>query len=190
MKGNAMVLNLDNIVPFPGKTGAAAAERTAETNDQELFLHHLLPVKKHLYNFIRKSLNFSPETDDIFQDTLLKGYRYFYSFKREGNFKTWIFTIAHNLVKDHFKRSSAPVLLANADGLIIEEDTSILRDVREIYHVAGTLKPRQREVFFLYYYNGFNISEITAITGLTGVNIKFILYQARKAVKDIMGEEK
>ena len=56
--------------------------------------------------------------------------------------------------------------------------------------MAGTLKPRQREVFFLYYYNGFNISEIAAITGLTEVNIKFILYQARKAVKVIMEAEK
>lgn len=190
MKGNAMALNLDNIVTFPGKTGTADTERTAETNDKELFLHLLLPVKKHLYNFIRKSLNFSHDTDDIFQDTLLKGYRYFYSFKRGGNFKTWIFTIAHNLVKDHFKRSSALVLLDNADGLIIDEDTSIPRNVREIYHVAGSLKPRQREVFFLYYYNGFNISEIAAITGLTGVNIKFILHQARKAVKDLMEAEK
>ena len=185
-----MALNLDNIVPFPVKAGTAAADRIAEKSDQELFLNHLLPVKKHLYNFIRKSLNFSPDTDDIFQDTLLKGYRYFYSFKRDGNFKTWIFTIAHNLLKDHFKRSSTLVLLDNADGLIIDENTSIPRDVREIYHVAGTLKPRQREVFFLYYYNGFNISEIAAITGLTEVNIKFILYQARKAVKVIMEAEK
>lgn len=190
MKGNAMALNFENIVPFPGKARSTATDSTAETNEKELFLHHLLPVKKHLYNFIRKSLNFSHDTDDIFQDTLLKGFRYFYSFNRDANFKTWIFTIAHNLVKDHFKRSRALVLLNDADGFIIDEDPSIPRDVREIYHVAGTLKPRQREVFFLYYYNGFNISEIAAITGLTGVNIKFILHGARKAVKGIMEVEK
>ncbi|HLP57249.1 MAG TPA: sigma factor-like helix-turn-helix DNA-binding protein, partial [Candidatus Deferrimicrobium sp.] len=59
-------------------------------------------------------------------------------------------------------------------------------DVRDIYRAAANLKPRQREVFFLYYYNEFQISEIVDITGLTKVNIKFILHRARVAIKEMM----
>ncbi len=186
-----MALNFDNIVRFPGRTAPPdrASVQTTETADKDLFLHLLVPVKKHLYNFIRKSLNFSHDTDDVFQDTLLKSFRYFNSFKRDKNFKTWIFTIAHNLLKDHFKNSRSLVLMENADRFPIDEDTSIPRDVRDIYQVAGTLKPRQREVFFLYYYNEFKVSEIAQITGLTQVNVKFILHQARKTVKEMMEVE-
>lgn len=154
--------------------------------DKEFFLQLLAPIKKHLYNFIHKSLNFSHEADDLFQETLLKGFRYFHSFKRDKNFKTWIFTIAHNLVKDHFKSKQrrSLELLEDANGIASGEDASIPRDVREIYQVAATLNPRQREVFFLFYYNEFKIPEIVRITGLTTVNVKFILHQARKAVKE------
>lgn len=152
----------------------------------EGFLQCLEPVKKNLYNFILKSLNFSHETDDIYQETLLKAFRYFHSFDPDKNFKTWLFTIAHNLVKDYFKNSGSLVLLENADGLTGEIDAAIPNDVWDIYRAAAELSPRHREVFFLYYYNEFKISEIVDITGLTKVNVKFILHRARKAVKEMM----
>lgn len=154
----------------------------------EGFLQYLTPIKKHLYNFILKSLNFSHDADDIFQETLLKGFRYFHTFDRDRDFKTWLFTIAHNLVKDYFKNNRTLVLLEDVEQLALTPGTSgpFPDDVRDIYRAAANLKPRQREVFFLYYYNEFKISEIVDITGLTKVNIKFILHRARVAIKEMM----
>jgi len=51
------------------------------------------------------------------------------------------------------------------------------------------LKPRQREVFFLFYDQGFSIQEIARITGLREGNVKFILNRARTAIKSIMGDQ-
>jgi len=173
----SMVLTAGNIF----QTGT-----TARTQDKETFLACLLPVKKHLYNFIQKASNFSPDADDVFQDTLLKAFRYFHSFDRRKNFKTWIFTIAHNLLKDAFREKQLhhwPVSLAEAGEIIAD---ALPDEVREIYITAAALKPRHREVFFLYYYNEFTISEIVEITNLTRANIKFMLHQARKAIKKIM----
>lgn len=183
-----MALSLDKSVRLPKRTAAVRPEKAVELEDKELFLHLLMPIKKYLYNFVQKSLNFSHEADDIFQETLLKGFRYFNSFKRDKNFKTWIFTIAHNLMKDYFSRnsSSSLVLLEDIDKIASDKDASPPEDVREIYNMAGNLKSRHREVFFLYYYNEFKISEIVEITGLTKVNVKFILHQARKSVKKML----
>jgi RNA polymerase sigma-70 factor (ECF subfamily) len=175
MKGNAMAIELNDRPGF----------------SRDLFLNSLMPVKTHLYNFIRKSTNFSPDADDLFQDTLLKGFRYFHSFDRNKSFKTWIFTIAHNLLKDHVR--SVNVLLKdplpleyaaekNIDGL----DAATADDIREIYAIAARLKPRQREVFFLYYYNEFTVSEIVEITGISRASVKFTLHQARSAIKKIV----
>jgi RNA polymerase sigma-70 factor (ECF subfamily) len=190
MKGNTMALSLDKNGRLSRPVAAVEPEKVVEPGNKELFLHLLMPIKKYLYNFIQKSLNFSHEADDIFQDTLLKGFLYFHSFKRDKNFKTWIFTIAHNLVKDYFKRisisSSGSILLEDADEIASDRDISLSEDVREIYNMAGKLKPRHREVFFLYYYNEFKIAEIVEITGLTRFNVKFILRQARKSVKKML----
>lgn len=185
-----MALSLDKNGRLSRPVAAVEPEKVVEPGNKELFLHLLMPIKKYLYNFIQKSLNFSHEADDIFQDTLLKGFLYFHSFKRDKNFKTWIFTIAHNLVKDYFKRisisSSGSILLEDADEIASDRDISLSEDVREIYNMAGKLKPRHREVFFLYYYNEFKIAEIVEITGLTRFNVKFILRQARKSVKKML----
>jgi DNA-directed RNA polymerase specialized sigma24 family protein len=50
------------------------------------------------------------------------------------------------------------------------------------------LKPKYKEVFFLFYDGGFSISEIAGITGLKAGNIKFILNKAREAVRSVLGE--
>jgi len=185
-----MALSLDKNVRLSRPLSAVEPEKAVELGNKELFLHLLMPIKKYLYNFIQKSLNFSHEADDIFQETLLKGFLYFHSFKRDKNFKTWIFTIAHNLMKDYFtgisNSSSASVLLEDVDEIALGTEPSLTEDVQEIYNMAGELKPRHREVFFLYYYNEFKITEIVEITGLTKVNVKFILHQARKSVKKML----
>jgi RNA polymerase sigma-70 factor, ECF subfamily len=186
MKGNtsSMVLTAGNILQLRQRAKETGTEARAQ--ERETFLAYLLPVKKHLYNFVQKTSNFSPDADDIFQDTLLKAFRYFHSFDHRKKFKTWIFTIAHNLLKDAFREKQLrhwPVSLEEV-GEITADAVSI--DAREIYTTAAALKPRHREVFFLYYYNEFTISEIIEITGLTRPNVKFMLHQARKAIKTIM----
>ena len=186
MKGNTMTLSPGNIVRLSRPAKTSVQGNPAETIDKELFLELLAPIKKHLYNFIKKSLNFSHDADDIFQETLLKSFRYFHSFQQDKSFKTWIFTIAHNLVKDYFSSPGSLAPLEDADAVVLDEDQSLPLDVKEIYHVAANLKPRHREVFFLYYYNEFKVMEIVEITGLTKVNVKFILHQARKTVRNIL----
>ena len=183
-----MVLTAGDIMSFRRKPAAAAAATRAD--HREAFLAYLLPVKKHLYNFIRKALNFSHDADDIFQDALLKGFRYFHSFDRRKNFKTWIFTIAHNLMKDNFREKghhTYPVSLQEVGDISAEgAPAGMTEKVQEIYAAAANLKPRQREVFFLYYYNEFGVSEVAEITGLTRANTKFILHQARNTIKTVM----
>jgi RNA polymerase sigma-70 factor (ECF subfamily) len=186
MKGNSVAITMrfaqDNQVRQLPCSQGKSLEQT-----RELFLDYLLPVKKPLYNFVRKALNFSAEADDVFQEALLKGFRYFYSFDQRQNFKAWIFTIAHNLIKDTFMaRPQNPVLSLEEAGEVAAVVGAIAEDVREIYTVAQQLPLRHREVFFLYYYNEFKISEIVEIVGLSRANVKFILHQARQTIKKVM----
>ena len=152
---------------------------------RDRFLELLLPVKAQLYNFIRKAANFSPDADDVFQDTLLKGFRYFHSFDSSRSFKTWIFKVAHNMLKDAFRSRQ---YMADLDevGDVPAEMNQSEPDVKDIYAAAANLKPRHREVFFLYYYNEFSVAEIGNITGLSRPNVKFVLHQARKQIKKTM----
>jgi RNA polymerase sigma-70 factor (ECF subfamily) len=154
-----------------------------------LFWELASPHKHKLYNFIRKSLNFSEDANDVFQETVLRALRYFSSYKREKNFNTWLFTIAHNEIKKHYKKTSMHTSFADMDRLKAPEADDSQELVKEVYQYAESLKPKQREVFFLFYYNGFTIPEVSQITRLKPGNIKFILNQARISLKKIFGEE-
>ena len=173
--------------PETGSTLRVLHKSGGVLDDRDFFLEALMPLKTQLYNFIRKAMNFHPDADDVFQETLLKGFRYLHSFNRERSFKTWIFTIAHNNVKDRFKPTHyTEQLLAEEMEQLAVEEPGFNQEVREIYIAAGSLKARQREVFFLYYYNEFTVMEIAGITRLSRANVKFILHQARNVIKKIV----
>ncbi|MDP2914386.1 MAG: sigma-70 family RNA polymerase sigma factor [Candidatus Aminicenantes bacterium] len=158
-----------------------------EAVSKTAFWDKLTPCKFKLYNYIRKSLNFSADADDVFQETVLHAFQYIGSYKDGQDFGAWLFGIAHNEIKKHYKRilkTAAPIEL----GRLSFADTSPTRHlVGEVYRYAEQLNPRQREVFFLFYDGGFSMAEISSITGLREGNIKFILNQARTALKTILG---
>ena len=175
MKGDILALNDFSSLPANPTT-------CSDQHDGDLFLTYLQPVKHHLYNFIRKSLKFSAQGDDLFQEALMKAFRYFDSYDSRRSFKTWIFTIAHNLIKDFFQKNQTMVSYDEIPETALDGSVD-LQQVKEIYRIANYLKPRQRQVFFLYYDNEFKVAEIARITGLSRANIKFILYQARLAIR-------
>lgn len=154
-----------------------------------LFWELVSPHKHKLYNFIRKSLNFSEDANDVFQETVLRALRYFRSYKKEKKFTTWLFAIAHNEIKKHYKKASQHASFNDMDRLKAPDQNDSQELVKEVYRFAESLKPKQREVFFLFYYNGFTISEVSQITKLKPGNVKFILYQARTSLKKIIGEQ-
>jgi RNA polymerase sigma-70 factor, ECF subfamily len=153
------------------------------------FWECLEPVKGKVYNYVLKSVNFSQDADDVYQESVLQALRYFQTFRKEASFEAWLFSIAHNEIKKHFKKIAklpAPLDIDRADPAAAGPAREL---VKEVYRYAEKLAPRQREVFFLFYDSGFSIAEISGITGCRAGNIKFILNRARTNLKTIMGEK-
>lgn len=152
------------------------------------FITLLESIEDSLYNYILKSINFSEDADDVYQDTVLRALKYLHTFKSEYSFKTWIFTIATNQVRYYFKRNK-PNSSLYEDSIFTDDDWDRQEKTRisEVFRIAEQLKPRQRQVFFLFYQNGFSIKEISEITGLKSGNIRFILNQSRESIKAYLG---
>ncbi|MCX6557646.1 MAG: RNA polymerase sigma factor [Candidatus Aminicenantes bacterium] len=157
-------------------------EALAQENNS--FWELVAPVEKKLFNFLRKALNFSEDSNDLYQEVVIRAWRYFPSFDRQRSFSTWIFAIAHNEIKKHFNQRKKEQTVIPID-LLLKEPAAPADDpdLALIYGTARQLPPRQREVFYLFYYNGFSIAEIAAICGLRQGNVKFILNRSREAVR-------
>ena len=169
---------------------AAALLKKEEALTQVSFRFLLNPIKENLYNFIFKALTFSEDAEDVYQETVLRAFKYRAGYRRADSFKTWIFAIAHNEIKRYFNTHKQ-----SRDQFNFEDHPDISADgekhneslVRDIYEIAQQLTTRQRQVFFLFYDQRFSIREINKITGLKQGNIKFILNQARENIKQKLG---
>lgn len=162
---------------------AALFKREAVIDDVT-FRHLLSPVKDHLYNFILKALNFSEDADDVYQESVLRAFKYRASYKRDQSFKTWIFTIAHNEIKRYFKKHKAQRTVDLQEHSAPEDENAAM--VHAVYETAQQLKPKQRRVFFLFYDQGFSAREVGEITGLKEGNVRFILNRARERIKETL----
>ena len=167
------------------RLGMKPKDTAAEENTG--YWNLLAPLKTSLYNFVLKSLNFATDADDIYQETVLHGFQYFASFRRDADFRAWIFSIAHNEIKRHFKRTRKQIDVGAAKIPLMSVPQEEKTLVQEIYSYASGLKPLECEVFFLFYESGFAISEIEEITNLKSGYIKLLLHQARTNLKTKLG---
>lgn len=164
------------------------AKDTDRVADRDAFWDLLAPCRDRLFNYVRKTLRFSTAAEDVYQETVLNALRYFGSFRRDREFAPWIFAIAHNVVRDHLRRESretADPVVERLGG--IEDDSRTRELVQEVFAYAERLKPRHREVFFLFYDSGFSVAEIAGVTGLSEGHIKVILNQARNSLRAALG---
>ncbi len=90
----------------------------------------LIRHKNKIYRFINIKLRDNDLTEDIFQETFIKVINTLKSgsYNEEGKFLPWAMRIAHNLVIDHFRRTSRV--------RIINESSSINPD----FSIFSTLK--------------------------------------------------
>lgn len=155
--------------------------------EKELFWELTAALEKKLFNFLHKALNFSEDSADLYQEVVIRAWRYFPSFDRRRSFSTWIFAIAHNEIKKYFNQRKEDQKVIPME-LLLKEPAAPIDDpaVDLIYGAARQLPPRQREIFFLFYYNKFSIAEIAVICGLRQGNVKFILSRGREAVRQAL----
>ncbi len=166
---------------------AEQAKDIDQATEKDAFWDLLSPCRDRLFNYIRKTLRFATAAEDVYQETVLNAFRYFRTFRRDKDFGAWIFAIAHNVLRDHLRREARTSAGPLVERLGDKDDSRTRELVGEIFAYAERLKPRHREVFFLFYDSGFSIAEIAGVTGLREGNIKLILNQARNSLKTALG---
>jgi RNA polymerase sigma-70 factor (ECF subfamily) len=73
-----------------------------KTNKQ--YEDECLRYKDALYNLSRYLTSDENEADDLFQETLLRSYQFFHTFKSQTNCKAWLFKIMRNLFINHCRK--------------------------------------------------------------------------------------
>ena len=161
-------------------------------------------IAKHnqrLSSFIYSKVGNRSITEDIFQDTFIKVIKTLRkgTYNEEGKFLPWVMRIAHNLIIDHFRKTSRMPMFQGADSYNIfalmgddklDAERQSIKDQIDIdlRMLIEELPLDQREVLMMRMYNDMSFKEISENTGVS-INtalgrMRYALINLRKIIEE------
>jgi RNA polymerase sigma-70 factor (ECF subfamily) len=150
-----------------------------------------------LARYLHRNAGSAAIGDELFQDVWLSVVRVRASWRPSAAFRTWLFTLAHNRLVDHYRGAGrrAAVLVepsAHADPpQAPAPETSTPQAAGERRELArallaaiGALPREQRDAFLLKEEGGFSLAEIAAITGAGEETVKSRLRYALAKLRE------
>tara|TARA_R110002073_G_scaffold216229_2_gene376489 strand:- start:52873 stop:53292 length:420 start_codon:yes stop_codon:yes gene_type:complete len=127
-------------------------------------------------------------SEDLTQDVFAKVIRYRSSYN-EGNFASWIFTIARNIFSSYYqKQKKERSHLINDDTLDSGEELLTDSNEDELKHLQKALlklSASDRELIVMHRFQKIKYEQIAEITGSSEGAIKVKVHRAIKKLKNI-----
>lgn len=148
-----------------------------------------------VYNYFRYLVGPSAVAEDLTAAVFEKAWRQRDRYRPDrGAFSTWLFALAKNVAKDHFRRRNREVPLEWARGLAdpdpVEEVVAEREDRARLAALLEGLPPRERELVALKYGADLTNREIARLTGLSETNVGTILHRVVQRLREQWEEER
>lgn len=177
-------------------------------NETAVDLQLLENLRPELTAFCYRMLGSIEDADDAVQETSIRVWQSWDSFRQEASYKTWVYRIATNLCLDKLrqaKRRALPVDLSDPAVSIIEpretlpdsswiwlapdfgdnpEDALIRKDTLQLCFIAllQALPPRQRAVLILKDVFEWSSKQIAETLGMSPAAVNSALQRARETM--------
>jgi RNA polymerase sigma-70 factor (ECF subfamily) len=126
--------------------------------------------RARLFRFVLRSIKVRAAAEELYQEIWMRVIEARSTYQATARFTTWLYTIAHNRMVDHWRRAGlALVSLDDHDVPSNSPDPARHAEAREtLARFAAALErlpPAQREAFLLHEEGGLTVAEIAAATG-------------------------
>lgn len=142
---------------------------------------------KRLYNYFLKSTLDKSDSDDLTQELFVRVLKYRKSFREENVFEHWIFQIARNMLKDHFRKLKVHKdrfnLVEEFPEVENEEGQNELYKEQKLYQAMEALSAEKRELLVLSKFQGIKYEQLAQLKGTTVANIKVQVHRTIKELK-------
>ena len=170
------------------------AGRDAALND--LMERHATP----LFHFLCRMVGNEDDANDLAQETFVRVFRARASFRTSERFSTWLFTIAANLARNHFRwRARHPNVSLDtetgekeqtlgstlpANEQAPNEQALTAERARAVRAAVGKLPEDLREAIVLCEWEEYSVAEAAAILETTPKAVESRLYRARQILRE------
>lgn len=152
--------------------------------------------KRHrgaLYRFVLRSLHQRSAAEELFQEVWMRVIEARGRYAPQARFTTWLYTIAHNLLVDHWRKKGLVLVELNEDEIVAAPDNPARQaEAREtlgrFLQALEALPAAQREAFLLHEEGGLSAAQIAAATGTNEEAAKSRLRYAMAKLKAAVDE--
>ncbi len=124
------------------------------------------------------------DAEDITQEVFLRLYKSTDLFPADENVKAWLIRVAANISKNHLGSAwiKRKATLTEDIPLSDTADYTLLEALNRLNH-------NYRIVIYLHYYEGYTVSEIAAMTGISESNVKARLKRGRDKLRAFLDDK-
>jgi RNA polymerase sigma-70 factor (ECF subfamily) len=166
---------------------ALGVQRGSADDLAVLVERHHGPLLGYLY---RMTGGDRPLAEDLVQEAFLRVLRSIGQYQYPRPFKPWLYAIATNLVRDHYKRAETRYTVGGTGeeltrGQAVRPEERVLAD-EEAGQVAAAvmaLPVQQREAVILRYYQSLSLAEIADALGVPLGTVKSRLYHGLRRLR-------
>ncbi len=143
-----------------------------------------------LFNFIRRLLRDESLAEDVFQETCMRVLRNAARFDPRARFRTWLYTVAHNLCMDELRRRRRRMSIPAGElpGPQPVPDPHERLESESAHRLLWGLRPELRAVVVLRVLHGYSQEETARIVGAPVGTVKSRLHHALKQLRRMAGE--
>lgn len=137
----------------------------------------------------------SRDVEDLVQETFLIAWRKLATFQGRSHPKTWLISIARNLVLDRYKkrkiwrRIKHLLLLEQKASKDLEDQAIEQEEMQQLYYAIRKLSPRDQEVVILRGILELSTKETSVIIDTNENHINVLYHRALKKLKSLLQEE-
>lgn len=168
----------------------------AQEGDLPAFEELVKKYQREVYGLACRMVSDAEEARDLAQQAFLQAFIHIKSFRRDAQFRTWLFRIAINQCYNFLKgrrKFGDPIdcdeVNLVGEGASPEEDLVSQDDRRRLHAAMAQLPAKQRAVITLKIEQGLSYQEISQILGGTAGAARVNYCQALKTLKKHMQSE-
>ncbi len=146
-----------------------------------------------LFAFLYHSTGQAAHSEDLVQTVFYRMLKYRHTFTEVGEYRTWMYHLARNVLIDAAKKNQRMVYQADVTAMsekMISEpaaDSQLEKkqESENLHAALAKLSPEYREVLVLSRFQELSYQEIADILGTSEGNIKVRVHRAMKELKSI-----
>lgn len=184
-----------------GRTDAGDRQLVAEAQQGSHRAFEALVVKyqDRIFRLVQRLISGAENVEDLAQEVFIRAYRSLGDFKGEASFYTWLYKIALNLCRNHYRtkgRRPAMEEIQEGDGAAGFEDGE-LNPEEEVFRrefwerlrrALDALPGEQREAVVLCDLEGMSYEEMADLLGVPIGTIRSRIFRGRRALQELLAE--